>query len=107
MGPLFRKSLCFILALLLASTPLTRAQQTGTTAPAPVPPQISSAHSVFIANGSDSNFFNAFSGGPDRGYSQLFTAMQQWNRYQIVDSPRRPISPSRFTPSPQRLTQEE
>ena len=80
-----RKLLCCTLALLLASTPLTRAQQTSTSAP--VPPQITSAHSIFIANGGGTNYFNAFTGGPDRGYSQLYAALQQWNRYQIADSP--------------------
>jgi hypothetical protein len=82
-----RKLLCFNLALLLASTPLTRAQQTSTTTPAPIPPQVTSAHSIFIANGGGTNYFNAFTGGPDRGYSQLYAALQLWNRYQIADSP--------------------
>jgi hypothetical protein len=82
-----RKLLCFTLALLLASTPLTRAQQTSTAVPAPVPPQITSAHTIFISNGGGTNYFNAFTGGADRGYSQLYAALQQWNRYQIVDSP--------------------
>jgi hypothetical protein len=80
-----RKLLCFTLALFLASTPLIRAQQTSTATP--VPPQITSAHSIFISNGGGINYFNAFTGGPDRGYSQLYAALQQWNRYQIVDSP--------------------
>ena len=79
--------LCFTLALLLASTPLIRAQQTSVTAPAPIPPQITSAHTIFIANGGGTNYFNAFTGGADRGSNQLFTTLQQWNRYQIVDSP--------------------
>ena len=87
MNVTLHKLLCFSLALLLASTPLTRAQQTSITAPAPIPPQITSAHTVFIANGGGTNYFNAFTGGADRGYSQLFTTVQQWNRYQIVDSP--------------------
>ncbi len=82
-----RKLLCFTLALLLASTPLTRAQQTSTAVPAPVPPQITSARTIFISNGGGPNYFNAFTGGADRGYSQLYAALQQWNRYQIVDSP--------------------
>jgi hypothetical protein len=82
-----RKLLCFTLALLLASTPLTRAQQTSIAVPAPVPPQITSAHTIFISNGGGTNYFNAFTGGADRGYSQIFAALQQWNRYQIVDSP--------------------
>jgi len=72
-----RKLLCFTLALLLASTPLTRAQQNSTAAPAPIPPQIASAHTVFVSYG----------GGADRAYSQLYAKLQQWNRYQLVDSP--------------------
>ncbi len=82
-----RKLLCFTLALLLASTPLTRAQQTSTSAPAPIPPQINAAHTIFVSNGGGPNLFNAFTGGPDRAYSQLYAALQQWNRYQLVDSP--------------------
>jgi hypothetical protein len=82
-----RKFLCFTLALLLASTPLTRAQQISAATPAPIPPQVTSAHSIFIANGGGTNYFNAFGGGPDRGYSQLYAALRQWNHYQIVDSP--------------------
>lgn len=75
------------LALLLASTPLAQALQSGTAAPTLVPPQITSAHSIFISNGGGPNYFDAFSGGPDRGYSQLYAALQWWGRYQIVDSP--------------------
>jgi hypothetical protein len=82
-----RRLFCFTLALLLASTPLIRAQQTSTTAPPPLPPQLTSAHSIFVANGGGTNYFNAFSGGPDRGYSQFYAALQQWNHYQLVDSP--------------------
>jgi hypothetical protein len=80
-----RKLLCLSLALLLASTPLLRAQQSSNTAP--IPPQISSAHTVFVANGGGSNYYNAFTGGPDRAYSQLYADLRQWNRYQLVDSP--------------------
>jgi hypothetical protein len=80
-----RKLLCFNLALLLAFTPLTLAQQT-ITVPS-VPPQIASAHSIFVSNGGGTNYFNTFSGGPDRGYSQLFLQLHNWNRYQNVDSP--------------------
>ena len=80
-----RKFLCFTLALLLAPTPLTRAQQISTATP--IPPQITSAHNVFVANGGGTNYFGRFSGGADRGYSQLYVALHQWNRYQIVDSP--------------------
>jgi hypothetical protein len=80
-----RKLLCFSLALLLASTPLLRAQQSSTTAP--IPPQINSAHSIFVSNGGGPSYFNQFSGGADRAYSSLYNALQQWNRYQFVSSP--------------------
>jgi hypothetical protein len=77
MNVTLHKLLCFTLALLLASTPLIRAQQASITALAPIPPQITSAHTIFIANGGGTNYFNAFTGGADRGYSQLFTTLQQ------------------------------
>ncbi len=76
-----------ILALLLASTPLARALQSSIAAPALVPPQITSARTIFVSNGGGSNYFDAFTGGPDRGYSRLYAALQQWGRYQLVDSP--------------------
>ncbi len=75
------------LALLLASTPLAKALPSDATASAPVPPQLTSAQTIFVSNGGGSNYFNAFTGGPDRGYSQLYAALQRWGRYQIVDSP--------------------
>ncbi len=78
---------CSTLALLLASTPLAVALQSSSAAPTLVPPQIMSAHTIFVSNGGGTNYFNAFTGGADRGYSQLYAALQQWNRYQIVDSP--------------------
>jgi hypothetical protein len=82
-----RKSLCFSLALFLALTPLTRAQQSSSTPPPPVPPQIIAAHNIFVSNGGGPNYFNAFSGGADRGYSRFYAALQQWSRYQLADSP--------------------
>jgi hypothetical protein len=83
-----RKLLCFSLALVFSFTTITaKAQRTASVAPALPPLQITSAHTIFISNGGGTNYFNAFSGGADRGYSQLFTALQQWNHYQIVPSP--------------------
>ena len=65
------------------------AQETGSIAPAPVPPAIQSARKVFLSNaGSDSGLFpHPFSGGADRPYNQFYAAMQSWGRYQIVDDP--------------------
>jgi hypothetical protein len=77
-----RKLLCFTLALLLASTPLTRAQQT--TLSAPVPSQIHQAQTIFLTNsGSDPNFpIDA-----TKAYNDIYAALQTWGRYKLVTSP--------------------
>jgi hypothetical protein len=77
-----RKFLCFTLALLLASTPLTRAQQT--TPAAPVPSQIQQAQTIFLTNsGSDPNFpIDAA-----KAYNDIYAALQTWDRYKLVNSP--------------------
>ncbi len=80
-----RKSLCLVLAMVLAFTPFVRAQQNS--APAPVPPQIAAAHTVFVSNGGGSNFFDEFTGGPDRAYNTIYADLQRSNQYQLVDSP--------------------
>ena len=76
-----------ILALLLALTPVAQALQSSPAAPTPVPPEITSARTIFVSNGGGANYFDAFTGGPNRGYSQLYAALLNWGRYQIVDSP--------------------
>src|SRR5271155_4505871 len=77
-----RKLLCFTLALLLASTPLVRAQQT--TPAAPVPSQIQQAQTIFLTNsGSDPNFpIDA-----TKAYNDIYSALQTWGRYKLVNSP--------------------
>jgi hypothetical protein len=77
-----RKLLCSTLALLLASTPLTRAQQT--TPAAPVPSQIQQAQTIFLTNsGSDPNFpIDA-----TKAYNDIYAALQTWGRYELVNSP--------------------
>lgn len=87
-----RKSLCVFLALLLAIVPALPAQQSPTVAPvppvaAPVPPQILSAHAVFIANGGGSNYFDMFTGGPDRAYNTFYSEIERSGQYQLVSSP--------------------
>jgi hypothetical protein len=76
------KLLCFTLALLLASTPLIRAQQT--TPAAPVPSQIQQAQTIFLTNsGSDPNFpIDA-----TKAYNDIYAALQTWGRYKLVNSP--------------------
>ena len=86
MVALFSKPLCFTLALSLALTPALQAKQTVPNA-APIPPQIAAAHTVFVSNGGGSNYFNQFTGGPDRAYNSIYADLQQSSHYQLVDSP--------------------
>jgi len=82
MNTRFRSSLCFNLALLLALTPLLRAQQT--TLAAPVPSQIHQAQTIFLTNsGADPNFpIDA-----TKAYNDIYAALQTWGRYKLVNSP--------------------
>jgi hypothetical protein len=82
-----RKSLCLALAWVLVVIPTAQAQQSTSASGAPVPPQILSAKSVFVSNGGGSNYFNMFTGGPDRAYNTLYAMLQQSNRYQLVSTP--------------------
>lgn len=61
------------------------AQQASENAAAPVPTPILAAKSVFISNGGTDCFL--IGGGPDRGYNQFYTAMKQWNRYELLSVP--------------------
>jgi len=69
-----RRSLSLALALILAFTPLLRAQQSNTAAP--VPPQIAAAHKIFVSNGGGSNYFNS-----------LYAELKQSSRYLLVSAP--------------------
>jgi hypothetical protein len=93
-----RNALCIFLALTLAMAPALPAQQTSpaeapvsapATAPtaAPIPGQIAAAHAIFVSNGGGTNYYNIFTGGPDRGYNTFYAELQQTNRYQLVGSP--------------------
>lgn len=82
-----RKSLCIVLASFLVVVPVAPAQQTAPAPPAPIPPQILSAHVVFVSNGGGSNYFDIFTGGPDRAYNTFYADLQQANRFQLVSSP--------------------
>jgi hypothetical protein len=102
---LLRKSLSLALAWVLVVIPTAQAQQSTSAPGAPVPPQIFSARSVFVSNGGGSNYFNMFTGGPDRAYNTLYALLQQSNRYQLVGTPVqadlifeiRAIAPSAYT----------
>lgn len=83
----FRKSLSVVLAWLIIVNVNSSAQQSTPDAAAPIPPQILSARSVFVSNGGGGNYFEAFTGGPDRAYNTLYADLQRTNRYQLVSSP--------------------
>jgi len=59
------------------------------TKPAPVPPALLNAKTVFVSNaGSDSGLFpHPFTGDESRGYSTFYQKLQNWGRYQLVDDP--------------------
>jgi len=82
------KSLCAFLAWSLAVMPVTSAQQPPSPA-APVPSQIRAAHAVFISNGGGSNYFDIFTGGPDRAYNTFYADLQHAGQYELVDAPAR------------------
>lgn len=81
------KSLCINLALLLVITPVSPAQQPVQNA-APVPPQIASAHTIFVSNGGGSNYFDMLvTGGADRAYNSFYSDLQQSSQYLLVSAP--------------------
>ncbi len=52
--------------------------------PPPVPVQIQSARTVFLANGGNTCSWFI---GANRGYRQLYAALRAWGRYQLVATP--------------------
>lgn len=74
--------LCVSFAWFLVLSAPLQAQQ-----PAPVPPQILNARRVFVSNAGGSNYFDIFTGGPDRAYTTLYADLELTGRYQLVDSP--------------------
>lgn len=72
-------------ALLLFSGPVA-AQDFKSVPAAPIPPDILSSKTAFIANagGEDSS---DFTGGPDRAYNELYAAMKSWGKYKLVSYP--------------------
>lgn len=61
----------------------------GPVPPGPVPPAIGAAKKVFLSTeGSDGGLFpHPFSGTESRAYDQLYAALQQWGRYELVGNP--------------------
>lgn len=81
-----QKALCLACSFVLILTPTLNAQQAKVGA-APLPPQVLNAHTVFIANGGGSNYFDIFRGGPNRAYNTFYKDMKKANRYELVSSP--------------------
>jgi hypothetical protein len=81
-----RNTLCILLAFSLTLTPALPAQQTSS-APGPVPAQIATGHAVFVSNAGGSNYFNLFTGGPDRAYSTFYADLEKTGHYQLVATP--------------------
>ena len=73
------------LGLLLAGTSAAAQRP----APPPIPQSILTAKKVFLSNaGADSGLFpHPFTGTPDRAYSEFYTALGDWGRYQLVGDP--------------------
>jgi hypothetical protein len=81
------------LAVVLMSSSVASAQATASLL-APIPGQIVSARRIFISNaGSESygseRYFHLtrYDGGQDRFYNQLYSAIKDWGRYELTDSP--------------------
>lgn len=56
---------------------------------APVPAALTSAKSIFLSNaGADAGLFpEPFTGDPSRGYNELYGALKQSGKYQLVGDP--------------------
>lgn len=80
------KSLSIILSCALVLTPVVPAQQANSSS-APVPPQVLSAHAVFVSNGGGSNYFEMFDGGPNRAYNTFYSQLKKIGHYELVSSP--------------------
>ncbi len=76
----------FVLLSVLTFNTNASAQQASEIAAAALPTPILAAKSAFISNGGTDCFL--FSGGSDRAYNQFFSAMKQWNRYELLPRPR-------------------
>lgn len=81
---------CLGLSLALISfSAASSAQMPVYTQAGPVPPAISAAKSIFVANaGADSGLFpEPFTGDSDRAYTEFFVALQSTKQYALVSDP--------------------
>jgi hypothetical protein len=84
-------SVVVLIAVVLcaATTRAQEQQRSADSRPAPIPPAISAAKTIFISNaGADAGLFpHPFSGAQDRMYNQFYAAMQKWGHYELVAAP--------------------
>jgi hypothetical protein len=86
----FRVRFCLVLSLAASSASAALlAQMPAYDQAGPVPPSITAAKSVFIANaGADSGLFpEPFTGDTGRAYTEFFTALQATKQYALVSDP--------------------
>lgn len=77
------------IAILVCAGLLTSGIAVAQDPPAPVPTALLNAKKVFLSNGgADSGLFpHPFSGDPDRPYNAFYSALKDWNRYELVRDP--------------------
>lgn len=83
---------CLVSTVLLSSAAVAQ-RQPGATERAPVPRQILTARSVFIANGGSESYGaesyfrrTKYDGGPNRAYTSFYTAVKDWRHFDVVGS---------------------
>ena len=85
-----RRARALSVAVLTTTLSLHAFTQQAKTFEAPVPPQIASAHKVFISNaGADAEGIAVFkrAGEPQQVYNHFYSAMQAWGHYELVSNP--------------------
>jgi hypothetical protein len=90
-----RKSVVTVASLVLLLSLPALAQRSSVvaginTVHAPVPPAILNGKRAFVSYelGAVTAFPDKYSGGPERAYSEFYTQMQTWGRYELVDDPK-------------------
>jgi hypothetical protein len=82
-----RAGFCYgFVAILLFSASLASAQDYKSAPPAPIPPDILSDKTAFIANGGGDDSSD-FTGGADRAYNEFYAAMKSWGKYKLQPYP--------------------
>jgi hypothetical protein len=78
---------CAAFAVVCVPVEGVRAQNQKELLPAPLPAQIFTARKVFISNAEAGDTLGYYSGGPNRAYNQLYAALKDSGRYELVATP--------------------